>query len=229
MSVECMILVLIMTLILCSSCSPAPTLFSGDEKVPAYATVLFDGKNLSEWVCRGSDKPAGWRVQDGYMEVRGGDIQTKREFGDFQLHLELWLPLLAEAKGQARANSGIYLQGAYEIQVLDSYGLVSDAGDCGAIYSIAPPTVNACRPPETWQTFDVFFRAARFDAQGKKTSNAVVSVLQNGIWIHHCLEIPKPTPGGGDNDPKTGPILLQDHGCPIRFRNIWIRPLEPAS
>ncbi len=222
------LIVLVTVLFACSGCIAAQTLFSGDEKTPAYAVILFDGKDLSEWLHSGSDKPAGWKVQDGYMEVRGGDIYTKRQFKDFQIHLEFWLPDMGEAQGQARANSGIYLINAYEIQVLDSYGLVCGTGDCGAIYSYAPPSVNACRPAAHWQTFDVFFSAAKYGADGKKTSNAVVSVLHNGVWIHDCYSIPDSTPGGG-SEPKMGPIRIQDHGCPIRYRNIWIRPLDPPK
>jgi hypothetical protein len=228
MSAKRAVLVVVIALAVCSSCYSAKTLFSGDEKVPAYSVVLFDGKNLSEWVSSGSGKPAAWKVRDDYMEVSGGDIQTIREFGDFQLHVEFWLPNTGEAKGQARANSGVYLQNAYEVQVLDSYGLESNYGDCGAVYSIAAPAINACRPPEHWQSFDMIFRAARFDAQGKKTGNAVVTVLQNGVCIHNCLEIPHSTPGGIDA-PKIGPIRLQDHGCPVRYRNIWVMSLEPMK
>jgi hypothetical protein len=228
MNAERLLLTILVVLVLCSPCFAAQSLFSSDETTPAYSVVLFDGKDLSEWVYSGSDKPADWKVQDGYMEIRGGDIKTKREFGDFQLHLEFWLPNMGEARGQARANSGVYLQNAYEIQILDSFGLVSKDGDCGGIYSIAAPMVNACRPPDRWQTYDIILRAPRFDAQGKRISNAVVTILQNGVLIHNCFEIPRATPGGV-GEPKTGPIRLQDHGCPIRFRNIWIRPLDQPT
>jgi hypothetical protein len=228
MSPQRSVLIIFLALITCAGCHSAQTLFSGDEQTPAYSTRLFDGKDLSEWVDSGSGKPAAWKVRDGYMEVGGGDIATRREFGDFQLHIEFWLPDMGEAKGQARANSGVYLHSAYEIQVLDSYGLESQMGDCGAVYSIAPSRINACRPPGHWQSFDVVFRAPRFDAQGKKTANAVVTVLQNGVCIHNCLELPSSTPGGG-NEAKMGPIRLQDHGCPVRYRNIWIMPLDAAK
>lgn len=223
------IICVVVLLCVCCGAQAAQTLFNGDESIPAYAERLFDGKDLSEWVYSATGKPADWKLQDDYMQVRGGDIQTRRSFTDFQLHVEFWLPDTGEAKGQARANSGVYLQNAYEIQVLDSYGLVSQVGDCGAIYSFAAPMVNACRKPEHWQTFDVFFRAAKFDAQGAKVKNAVVSVQQNGIWIHHCFEVPGPTSGGGDKDPQAGPIRLQDHGNPVRYRNIWILPFEPVK
>lgn len=226
MATRCTLALTLALLCVCSQCLAVQTLFSGDEKVPAYSVVLFDGKDLSEWVYSSSGEPAGWKVQDGYMEVSGGDIRTKREFGDCQIHIEFWLPDMGEAKGQARANSGVYVMGMYEVQILDSYGLQSQSGDCGGIYSFAAPMVNACRPPEKWQSFDIFIRGARHDASGKKTANAVMSVLHNGVWIHHCFELPGPTPGGGSDEPGKGPIRLQDHGCPVRFRNIWVRPLE---
>jgi hypothetical protein len=220
---------LIVLVALCLPVHGAQTLFSRDESVPAYAVILFDGKDTSEWLYR-DGKPAGWKVENGYMEVRGGDIVTKRTFGDFQLHVEFWLPDTGQAQGQGRANSGVYLQGSYEIQVLDSYQLPTSYGDCGGIYGIATPMVNACRPPQQWQSFDILFRAPKFDDKGNKTSEARVSVLQNGVWIHDCVEVPHPTPSGVDHDVKApGPILLQDHGSPIRYRNIWIRPLDEAK
>lgn len=212
------LLLLILTAACAGNCAPAAP--------PADAVVLFDGKDISGWVSAGTDKPAGWKVENGYMEARGGNICSKRTLTDFQLHIEFWLPLMAEATGQARANSGVYLQGSYEIQVLDSYRLVSQPNDCGAIYGVAAPLVNACRPPETWQTYDAFFAAPRFDDKGAKTASARVSVLHNGVWIHEGVEIPQPTTAAMDRDIKApGPIMLQDHGCPVRYRNIWIRNL----
>src|SRR3989339_148752 len=167
-------------LTLCLLPAQAEPLFRGREAIPSDAVILFDGKNLSSWAYTGSDKPADWKLAKGYMQARGGDIRTKADFGDCQLHVEFWLPLMADKSGQGRANSGVFLQGNYEVQVLDSYGLKSEVGDCGAIYSIHTPLVNACRPPENWQTYDIFFHAPRFDATGKKTANARLSVLQNG-------------------------------------------------
>ena len=203
-------------------------LFSGAESMPADAFVLFDGSSLSGWVKRGSDSPAEWKVENGYMEVvpGTGDICSKMEFTDHQLHIEFWLPLMADCTGQARANSVVYLQGSYEVQVLDSYGLDSKDDDCGGIYKVAPPMVNACRPPEQWQTYDIFFVAPKFDENGNKVSNARVTVLHNGVFIHHDREIPKPTGGELDRDlTGPGPLMLQDHGNLIRYRNIWVRPL----
>ena len=212
----------------CCCCGSKGPLYKGSELVPADAIVLFDGKDLAGWQKRGSDEPAAWKVENGYMEVvpGTGDIVSRERFQDFQLHVEFWLPLMADCKGQARANSGVYCQGRYEVQVLDSYGLDSLDDDCGGIYKLAKPMVNACRPPENWQTYDIFFKAPRFNEHGTKTANARISVLHNGVWIHHDLEVPGPTGGEIDhNFAEPGPVLLQDHGDFIRYRNIWIRPL----
>ncbi len=205
----------------------AAELFYGRERIPSDAIVLFDGRDLSKWVKLGGQDSPAWKIEKGYAEVRGGSIATKQAFKDCQLHVEFWLPLLPNQQGQARANSGVFLQGEnYEVQILDSYGLKSGAGDCGAIYSIHPPMVNASRPPEKWQSFDILYHAAEFDESGKKIANARMSVLQNGVWIHDNADVPYPTIDHSRADPtEPGSIVLQDHGCPIRFRNIWIRPL----
>ncbi len=188
--------------------------------------MLFDGRDLSGWLSTNGGA-AKWRVRNGYMEVAAdsGNIYTNKTFGDFQLHVEFWLPVMANATGQARANSGVYLQGRYEVQVLDSYGLQSKDSDCGGVYSIAPPLVNACKKPGRWQTYDFAFRAARVNAQGAATEKARVTVLHNGLMIHNNLELPHATPGGLDEEiGKPGPIFLQDHHNPVRYRNIWIIP-----
>lgn len=208
----------------------AKPLFTADESVPADAVVLFDGKDLSAWHRRGTDsEPVGWKVENGYAQVvpGTGDIVSNQTFGDFQLHVEFWLPLMADCKGQARANSGVYLQGRYEIQVLDSYELDSLDDDCGGIYTRQAPMVNACRPPEQWQTYDVIFRAPRFNHKHVKTECAYLTVVHNGVFIHHNLEVHMPTGGELDhafNEP--GPIMLQDHGDLVRYRNVWVRPLS---
>lgn len=194
---------------------------------PKDAIVLFGGRDTSAWIHRGSGKPCQWMVKEGAMEVRGGDIITKQNFTDFQLHVEFQIPYMPQARGQARGNSGVYLQGLYEIQVLDSYGLKPGMGDCGAIYGQKPPDVNACLPPGRWQTYDILFHAPQYDAQGRQIAKPRVSVLQNGIWIHDNVEINGPTVASMDRDPRQpGPIMLQDHGNPVRYRNIWIRPLK---
>ncbi|OFX13783.1 MAG: hypothetical protein A2Z18_06115, partial [Armatimonadetes bacterium RBG_16_58_9] len=170
---------------MCEECGcrgGARKLFLGAEAIPSDAIRLFDGKDLSNWVKRGGGEP-GWKVENGYAEVvpKTGDICSKQTVADCQLHVEFWLPLMADCTGQARANSGVYLQGRYEVQVLDSYGLDSKDDDCGGIYTVAAPVVNACRPPEQWQTYDILFHAPRFNHKGVKVKNARISILQNGI------------------------------------------------
>jgi hypothetical protein len=219
----------VIALLVCVAPSNAASLFKGGEKTPSDAIVLFDGKDLSQWVKNGSSDPAGWKVTKGYAEVvpGSGSIATKQTFKDCQLHVEFWLPLLPNEQGQARANSGVFLQGEnYEVQVLDSYGLESGIGDCGAIYSIHAPIVNASRPPEQWQTYDIVYHAPKFDASGKKTANGRMTVFQNGVLIHDDQDVPYPTIDHNRPDAtEAGPIVLQDHGHQIRYRNIWIRPL----
>jgi hypothetical protein len=204
----------------------AQPLFKGNELIPADAIVLFDGKDLSQWQ-HGDGDPASWKIEDGYAITQKADIRTKQVFGDCQLHVEFWLPLMAEARGQARSNSGVFFMGfTYEIQVLDSYELDSQNNDCGAMYSIHPPLVNACRPPETWQTYDAVFHAPRFDADGAKIANARITLLQNGVLIHDNIDIPYPTPDHSFSEPaEPGPIQLQYHGNDVRFRNVWVRPI----
>jgi hypothetical protein len=215
--------------------SLAPNLFQDDEDTPMVrppknAKILFDGKDLSQWVSA-KGGAAGWKVKDGYMEVvaGSGDVYTRETFTDFQLHLEFWLPLMASAQGQARANSGVYMQGRYELQVLDSYGLQSQDNDCGGIYKIAPPLTNACKKPERWQAYDIAFRHVRFNELGRLREKARVTIFHNGVMIHNNLELPGPTPGGLDADiNKPGPLFLQDHGNPVRYRNIWITALNAS-
>ena len=167
------------------------------------------------------------------MVVRGGDIMTKEKFGpDFKLHVEFWLPLMAKATGQGRANSGVFLQGRYEIQVLDSYHNDTYAnGSIGALYGVIAPDPKAqqkaIRPPEQWQTYDITFRAPRLDDQGKVTDKGSLTVVLNGVAIIENGRLDRITPAEVDKKIGTpGPILLQDHGCPIRFRNLWLLPLS---
>ena len=190
---------------------------------PPDAAVLLNGRDLSGWVRRGSGAPARWKVADGVMEVvpGTGDLHTKQNFTDFQLHVEFNVPYMPNAHGQARGNSGVYLQGLYEIQVLDSYGLKSKNDDCGAVYGQTPPLVNACRPPEEWQTYDILFHAPRFNAAGQLVEKARVSVLQNNIWIQDNVSIDGPTRASMERDVhQPGPIMLQDH-------KIWLGPNPP--
>ena len=199
---------------------------------PRDAKVLFNGKDLTGWTSL-SGKPAEWEVRDGYLEVvpGQGDIMTREKFGsDFKLHVEFWLPLMPDAHDQARANSGVYLQGRYEIQVLDSYHNDTYAnGACGALYGIIAPSKNASKPPEEWQTYDITFHAPRVDDQGKVTAKGHVTVVQNGETIidHGAFDH---TTGGALDEKigEPGPIRLQDHGCKVRYRNLWFQK-EPLA
>jgi 3-keto-disaccharide hydrolase len=200
-------------------------------KPPKGAIVLFNGKDTSKWVSRGDKSPCQWNVVDGYLEVKPGapDIMTKQDFGDYKLHVEFWLPLMADKTSQGRANSGVYNQGRYEIQVLDSYNNPTyEFGGCGAIYSQKDPDKDAIKPPEQWNTYDITFRAARLDKEGNVTEKPRITVFHNGIKIHDNVEIEgtATTSAITGPQPKVGPILLQDHGCPVRFRNIWIVPMK---
>ncbi len=195
---------------------------------PESAVVLFNGSDLGNWTSRDGGAP-GWAVEDGVMAVvpRTGDIMTMERFTDHFLHLEFMTPDMPEASGQAKGNSGVFLQGRYEIQVLDSYGIeVPGMGDCGAIYNQFAPLVNACKPPLEWQTYDVIFRAPRFNDDGEVVENTRVTVLQNGLVILNNVILSGTTGaniGGGVGEP--GPLLLQDHGNLVKFRNIWAVPL----
>jgi hypothetical protein len=186
------------------------------SKPPDGAVILFDGTGADEW--------NGGKLVEGNLLDRGPT--SKKTFRDFKLHVEFRLPFVPAARGQNRANSGVYLQNRYEIQVLDSFGLDGKNNECGGIYEQTAPAVNLCYPPLSWQTYDVEFRMARFDASGKKTANAVVTVLHNGFKVHDKVEIPKQTGHGQPEKDTAEPISLQSHGSPVVFRNIWIVPLK---
>jgi hypothetical protein len=199
-------------------------------KPPSDAIVLFDGKDTSKWVGRDGE-PVQWKVENGYMEVtRTGDIQTKDEFGDCQLHIEWAAPAEVKGESQGRGNSGIFLLGRYEIQVLDGYDNLTYAdGITSAIYGQYPPLVNACRKPGEWQTYDIFFVAPRFEGE-KLINPAYITVVHNGVLVHHHQEILGPTGHrslSAYKEPHSkGPLKLQDHGDAVRYRNIWIRELK---
>ena len=194
---------------------------------PEGATVLFDGKTSDQWT-KTNGKPVEWKLEDGHWEgVKGhGDIVTKEKFtGKFKLHVEFRVPYEPDNKGQGRGNSGVYVQGRYEVQVLDSYGLKSGKNDCAAIYELAAPKENACKAPSVWQSYDIEFTAPVFDADGKKkTEPARMTVYHNGVKVHDEAKVESDnTRSGLGGDPsKPGPIMLQDHGHPVQFRNIWL-------
>jgi hypothetical protein len=196
---------------------------------PEGAIVLFDGKSLEEWTKTGGISPAPWKLVDGgAMQVANGGIVSKRKFdGHFRLHVEFRVPYMPDAKGQARGNSGVYLQGRYEIQILDSYGLDSQDNDCGGIYKVAKPLVNACKAPTIWQSYDIEYQAPVCE-NGEKVKPATITAHQNGKLIHDHVEIKLDnTVAGLGGDPCTpGPIHLQDHGNPVQYRNIWLLPLK---
>ncbi|QDU73530.1 hypothetical protein Pan97_05030 [Bremerella volcania] len=187
----------------------SPTL---GAKAPEGALVLFDGTSADAW-------NNGKIVQEDLLLA---DCESKEKFGDHTLHLEFRTPFKPDARGQARGNSGLYIQSRYECQVLDSFGLTGADNECGGIYKVSKPKVNMCFPPLTWQTYDVDFTAAKYDADGKKTENARVTIKHNGVVIHDDLELPSNTPGRHQEGPGPDAIYLQGHGNPVVYRNIWV-------
>jgi hypothetical protein len=179
-------------------------------KPPPGAVVMFDGSSADAWVNGHLD---GRKLQAG--------TTSKQQFQNFTLHVEFVLPFKPLGRGQDRGNSGVYLQDRYEVQVLDSFGLKGENNECGGIYTKAKPAVNMCFPPLVWQTYDIDFEAAKFDAAGKKTKNAMATVKHNGVTIHDKFEIDGSTGGGQPEGSTPGPIQLQGHGNPVFFRNIW--------
>ncbi len=204
----------------------------GPVPAPSDAIVLFDGRDLSQW-SSGKGEPARWKVENGYVEVvkKTGSIRTVRGFGDCQLHIEWATPLTVIGEGQGRGNSGVFLMGKYEVQVLDCYKNKTYAdGMAAAVYGQHPPSVNACRPPGEWQTYDIIFHRPRFSDGGSLSRPARMTVFHNGILVQDNVELSGPTehkkrPPYAVHADKL-PISLQDHGNPVRFRNIWIRNLE---
>jgi hypothetical protein len=179
---------------------------------PAGAVVLFDGKE---------NKFPGAKVTPAGLLTEGATSSEK--FGDCSIHIEFRLPYMPAARGQGRGNSGLYVQGRYEIQMLDSFGLEGKDNECGGLYKIAAPKLNLCLPPLVWQTYDIDFTAAKFDAEGKKTSNAKLTVKLNDVVIHENLELPGVTGGAQlKESAEPGPLHLQNHGNPVRYRNIWV-------
>lgn len=209
----------------------------GPAGAPSDAIVLFDGKDLREWVSADApDKPAGWTVADGAFTVRGGsgDIQTRRLFTDYQLHLEWRAPATLTGSGQARGNSGLFLASTgkgsgYELQILDCADNKTYAnGQAASIYKQHIPLVNACAAPGQWQTYDVIWTAPRFGADGALLSPAYVTALHNGVLVQHHVALPGETLYVGKPSYRkhgAAPIKLQDHGDAVSFRKVWVRPL----
>ncbi len=196
---------------------------------PSDATVLFDGKDLSQW--EGGDQ---WEIKDGYAVARGTGITTKQPFGDCQLHVEWASPSEVSGSGQGRGNSGVYLMGKYELQVLDSFENVTYFdGQAGAIYKQRPPLVNASRPPGEWQAYDIVFQGPRFDEQGKLLRPGYMTVLHNGVLIQNHTRLLGGTfyerPPQYEPHPDKLPIHIQFHGNPVRYRNLWIRELPEEA
>ena len=192
----------------------SPTL---GAKPPGGALVLFDGSNCEAFV--------GGHFDDLDRHLLASGSKTQRaDFQDYTLHVEFLLPFKPLGRGQDRANSGVYMQDRYEVQVLDSFGLKGLSNECGGIYSKTPPAVNMCFPPLRWQTYDIDFKAAKYDAAGTKAKNALITVRHNGVLVHDQVEITGPTGGGKKEDASGGAIQLQGHGNPVYYRNIWIKP-----
>ncbi len=198
---------------------------------PSDAIILFDGKDMSQWLDKNGG-PAKWEVKDGIVTVnKTGDITSKQEFGDLQLHAEWATPAEVKGEGQGRGNSGIYFQGRYEVQVLDSYNNKTYVhGQAASIYKQHPPLVNASRKPGEWQVYDIVFRAPKFDASGNVTKRATFTVFHNGVLVQDHVEVLGTTSHEGapkyTKHPEKQPLKIQDHGNPTRFRNIWVRPLN---
>jgi len=185
------------------------------KKPPAGAMVLFNGKNVDAW-------ENGKKTPDGLLMT---GQTSKARFQDHYVHVEFRLPYQPLDRGQARGNAGIYVQGRYEVQMLDSFGLFGKMNECGGVYSVSDTPINMCFPPLVWQTYDIYYTAARYDNAGKLMTNPWMTVYHNGVKIHDKLELPgdrNTTAAPLGAGPEAGPVYLQDHGCPVRFRNVWV-------
>jgi hypothetical protein len=188
----------------------SPTL---GAKPPQNAIALFDGSS--------PDNFDNAQIVEGNL-LGASSCVSKHKLGDHSLHIEFRTPFMPKSRGQARGNSGVYVNGRYEVQVLDSFGLEGKNNECGGIYQLAEPAVNMCFPPLSWQTYDIDFTAAKYDDAGKKTENARITIKHNGVVIHDNIELTKGTPGYKPEGPEKLGIFLQNHGNPVVFRNIWV-------
>ena len=208
--------------------TPAPASQAEFAKPPADAVVLFDGKDLSQW------ESTTWKLVDSCVEAAGeSNLATKQKFGNFQLHLEWMAPLESNGPWYNRGNNGLYIMGLYEIQIFDSYNeKIYPDGQAAAVYGQTPPLANATRPPGEWQSYDAVFTAPVFDGE-KLVQPARITLFHNGVLMHLNQEIRGETGHkvlpAYTHKVSTGPIMLGGHGCPVRFRNIWIRPLEKVT
>ena len=202
-------------------------------RAPSDAVVLFDGHDLAAWSDDDGHPPA-WKLVDGAVTPSGGAIHTLQDFGDVQVHVEFAEPDPAHGHGQERGNSGVFLQGLYEVQVLDSYDNPTyPDGLASAIYGQNPPQVNAARPPGEWQAYDIVFTVARFHPDGSLKTPAYLTVFDNGVLVQNHVALLGPTVNGAlakyEYTPPIGPLSLQDHGNAVRYRDVWVRPLKSSN
>lgn len=192
--------------------------------------TLFNGKDLAGWTGRDGSEPR-WDVADGITTVKPGtgDIMTRRTFGDAFIHLEFRTPDMPNEHGQGKGNSGVFIHGRYEIQVLDSWGVDSGRGDCSAIYDKHAPLFNNCLPAMEWQSYDIVFRAPRFGTDGKVTELPRLTLLHNGLPVHNNLVLESITGAALGEMSAEGPLLLQDHGNTVSYRNVWMVRLPPSG
>lgn len=206
----------------------AASTLEGSSTAPSDAVLLFDGKDLSQW------EPNKWKVEDGCLVATEGPMRTKQEFGDCQLHLEWAAPTEPADSIWNRGNNGVFLLGAIEVQIFESYTTkIYPDGQAAAVYTQTPPLVNACREPGQWEVYDIVFQAPKFDESGKLAAPARLTMLHNGVLVHNNQEIYGDTPharlASYDQVPAKGPLAFGAHSCPVRFRNIWIRPLASTD
>ena len=206
----------------------AASTLEGSSTAPSDAVLLFDGKDLSQW------EPNKWKVEDGCLVATEGPMRTKEEFGDCQLHLEWAAPTEPAESIWNRGNNGVFLLGAIEVQIFESYTTkIYPDGQAAAVYTQTPPLVNACREPGQWEVYDIVFQAPKFDESGKLAAPARLTMLHNGVLVHNNQEIYGDTPharlASYDQVPAKGPLAFGAHSCPVRFRNIWIRPLASTD